>query len=289
MRYYRYLNFQRGIEALESGRLRLSSVSWFNDPFDGYGIVSGKLSDESCWRFVSRYRENLQSMYVRALGPNSSLIAASNEEYVDLVQTTLESPTQSYFLAEAMREWFISPRYRMLCLSRVEGYDESNDILMWSHYADSCRGMRIELEMKDDMYPGFRLRMMRYGDCRPMLDLSKTTTWDDNDLELTRFVDECLWNKSRVWSYENEARLVVDLQSCVCNVGSGYDANSQLHYAYVNLGDAVQHVDLGCSVDPSSLDDFESSRFPIKRLRNVSVSQMKLSLEEYRVQYAMRN
>lgn len=265
--------------------MRLSSVSWFNDPFDGYGIVTGKLSDESCWHFIKQYRESLQKLFVDEFGPRKSLIEASNEEYVDLVLNLLENPKQSYFLAEAMREWFIASRYQMLCLSCKEGYDPSNDILLWSHYADSCRGMRFELELEEEQFPGLRLKAMRYKNRRPMLNLSKMTTWDDNDLELNRFIEDCLWKKSPVWEYENEARLVIDLQKCVCNVGQGYDEKGKYNYAYVELPDFIRHVDFGCSVEKKDVDDLKRLKLGPRCLNVISFSKMNLSLEEYRIDY----
>ena len=114
MRYYRYMNYERGIEVLKTGRFRLSPISYFNDPFDGYGVAIGSMTDEACWHFVKRFRKELQRMFVGEFGQLESLIASKNEEYVDLVQQILEKPKQSYFTVEAIREWVCSSRYQLI-------------------------------------------------------------------------------------------------------------------------------------------------------------------------------
>jgi hypothetical protein len=209
------MNFQRGVEVLNTGHFRLSSIGFFNDPFDGYGVTVGGMSDEACWHFVKRFRGELQRLFVGSISSMNQdelrlLREASDEEYVYILQETFKNPHQSYFTAEAIREWICGKQFQLMCLSSLENYLPSNDILMWSHYADSCKGIRFEIELLEvDMLPGFTLRKMKYSKKRPVLDLSKVNSWDNADAEFTNYVDNCICTKSDVWQYEAEERFIL--------------------------------------------------------------------------------
>lgn len=292
MRYYRYMNFERGIEVLRTGRFRLSPISYFNDPFDGYGVSVGSMSDEACWYFVKRFRKSLQRMFVGTFKHNDSeaqqiLINASDEEYVDIVQETLKNPKQSYFIVEAVREWICSPRYQLMCLSSAKDNESSNDILMWSHYADACKGIRFEIEItKADILPGFSFREMVYSDNRPVLDLSKVRTWDENDVEFKRYVEECICMKSEAWHYEEEVRFVADVAKCQYNIGKGYDVHGKYDYAYVTFpSDVIRKVCFGFAVNRKDVKDLCRRLKQDKKFHKVEFSQMNLDLNSYNINY----
>ena len=287
MRYYRYMNYERGIEVLQTGRFRLSPISYFNDPFDGYGVAIGSMTDESCWHFVKRFRKSLQRMFVEEFGQIESLIAATDEEYVDLVQKILEKPKQSYFTIEAIREWVCSSQYQLMCLSSVENYVTSNDILMWSHYADSCKGIRFEIEISGaDLLPGFSFRKMKYSKNRPVLNLSSVRTWDEDDHEFNRYVEDCICMKSEVWSYESEVRFVADMAKCTNNIGRGHDSGGAYDYAYVTFpSDVIKKVFFGFAANRKEVKEMCKRLKHDVRFRDVEFLQMDLDLRDYSIKY----
>lgn len=287
MKYYRYMSFKRGMEVLRTGHFRLSPISCFNDPFDGYGVTTRSMTDEACWYFVKRFRKNLQRMFVSELGQIESLINASDEEYVDIVQETLKNPRQAYFVAEAVREWLCSPQYQLMCLSSVDDYDGRNDILMWSHYADSSKGMRFEIEITDeDILPGFSFRKMKYSDSRPLLDLSKVRTWDYNDAEFNRYLDDCMCMKSKAWQYESEVRFIADMEKCKYNIRKGYDDVERYNYAYVIFpSNVIRKVVFGVSANRVEVEKVCKKLRRDKTFGEVEFLQMELNLKNYDIEY----
>lgn len=285
MKYYRYMNFNRGVELLEKRRLRLSSVSWFNDPFDCYGITEGLMSDESCWYFVNRDLSRWRSFLVDQIGSVDSILSASASEIVDLIQTRMEScrGKESYLPAEVAKEWLIDQQYRLMCLSGAETYDDGRDILMWSHYADSCRGARVELEINNDDLPtGCRISPIDYCDVRPVLSLAKTTTWDSDDREYIRYVEECLWSKCSAWRYENEFRLVVDLSKISSNIGKDKDEEKGYVYHYWDIPPhCLKSIAFGFA---SNCDQVERLAYKYRH-EKLPIERMTLSPCEYRVFY----
>ena len=292
MRYYRYMSFERGIEVLNTGCFRLSPIGYFNDPFDGYGVAVGSMSDEACWYFVKRFRKELQRMFVEAVGVEASLdsktlIEATDEEYVDLVQETLKKPWQSYFTMEAVREWMCVPRFQMMCLSSVDNHFATNDILMWAHYADSCKGVRFEIEITEsDILPGFSFRKVKYCNARPRLNLSKVRTWDEDDVEFRRYIEDCICMKSEVWHYENEVRFVADIEKCKYNIGSNHDNQGNYDYAYVVFpSDVIKTVCFGSAIDRQEVRDLCRGFKQDGKHEGVDFLHMGLDLKGYNIEY----
>jgi len=292
VRYYRYMSFERGIEVLNTGRFRLSPIGYFNDPFDGYGVAIGSMSDESCWYFVKRFRKELQRMFIEAVEVETTLspkalIGATDEQYVDLVQETLKKPWQSYFTIEAIRDWICAPRFQLMCLSSVDNYMASKDILMWSHYADSCKGIRFEIEITEaDILPGFSFREMRYCKDRPLLDLSKVRTWDEDDAEFKRYVKDCICMKAEVWRYEQEVRFVADIEKCKYNIGSGHDNKGNYDYAHVTFpSDVIRKVYFGFAANRREVKDLCRRFKQDGKFKGVDFLQMDLDLKDYNIEY----
>jgi hypothetical protein len=284
------MNFTRGIEVLKTGRFRLSSIGFFNDPFDGYGVTVGEMSDEACWHFVKRFRNELERLFIdpsMSQKKSALLKEASDEQYVYILQETFKNPLQSYFTAEAIREWICGKQFQLMCLSSVENYYPSNDILMWSHYADSCKGIRFEIDLSEiDMLPGFTLRKMKYGKKRPVLNLSKVNTWDNADAEFTNYVDNCICTKSDAWQYEAEERFIVDLKKCKYNIHKGYDNQDKFEYVYLTFpSNVLRKVFFGCAADRSEVMNLYRDLKQKPELKNVSFLQMELDLKDYRIKY----
>ena len=292
MRCYKYMNFERGVEVLNTGSFRLSSISYFNDPFDGYGVSIGSMTDEACWYFVKRFRNELQRLFIEACSdansqPSKTLIEASNEEYVYILQETFKNPKQSYFTTEAIREWVCGQQFQLMCMSSVENYNPSYDILMWSHYADACKGIRLEIEISnEDLLPGFSLRKMRYSPKRPSLDLSKVRTWDNADSAYMQYLDNCICTKSDVWQYESEVRFVAEIENCKANIAKQHDSRGNFDYACVTFpSNVIKKVFFGCSADRNAVMDLCKDLKCKNKFSNVSFFQMELDLKDYNVMY----
>ena len=285
------MSLARGIEVLNTGYFRLSPIGYFNDPFDGYGVTTGKMTDEACWYFVKRFRTELQRLFIEAIDGNDGevhvLTDATDEEYVDIVQEMLNNPRQSYFTVEAIRDWICAPRYQLMCLSSVGDYVRSNDILMWSHYADSCKGIRFEIEISEsDLLPGFSFRKMKYGRNRPVLDLSMVRTWDEDDREFNRYVEDCICMKSEVWSYESEVRFVADIAKCTNNIGRCHDRVGDYDYVHVKFpSNVIRKVYFGFAANRKTVQEICKQLKRGERFRGVQFLQMDLDLKDYNIKY----
>lgn len=285
------MNFNRGVEVLRTGYFRLSPIGCFNDPFDGYGVAIGRMSDEACWHFIKRFRKELQRLFIEETDVDESeaqvLINATDEEYVDIVQEMLTNSRQSYFTVEAIRDWICAPRYQLMCLSSVDEYVKSNEVLMWSHYADSCKGVRFEIEISEsDMLPGFSLRTMKYSRERPVLNLANVKTWDDGDVEFKKYVDECMCVKSEAWGYESEVRFVADMKKSMYNISKGHDVAGDYDYARVKIPSGViRTVCFGFAANRKAVKEVCNELRYNNCTNGVMFLQMDLDLRGYGIKY----
>ena len=87
----------------------------------------------------------------------------------------------------------IQQQYRVYCLST-----HPDSILMWAHYAASCRGVCLEFSVENELLCG--ALPVAYLDSYPRFDVAAT----DADENL-----QPLLTKSAVWSYEDEFRVIV--------------------------------------------------------------------------------
>ncbi|MDV7141946.1 DUF2971 domain-containing protein [Tropicimonas sp. TH_r6] len=148
MRVFKFCNLEFGRDNLKRHRLKISTLSDLNDPFEFRGFkVKGKAS-RLTW---DRTRSSLLS--------NKGIICFS-------------------------RDW--------------------SDPVLWSHYADSHRGLALGFDIPDDLLVGvdYRKKRKNYGD---ISSLSKN--------EKEALILSSLATKYKRWEYENEVRVFVSIET----------------------------------------------------------------------------
>ena len=100
--------------------------------------------------------------------------------------------------------------------------------LLWSHYADSHRGIALGFDI-----PDYLLYSIDYISKRimPPLDV------DENLCSMHKLVEQLLGAKHKNWEYEREVRLVRPLKNCISNNG--------LFFAPLNHTTVLKKVILG--------------------------------------------
>lgn len=92
---------------------------------------------------------------------------------------------------------FVQKRIRALGVFSMS--EVNDDILMWSHYADSHRGICVEFETRNLGMPVYPIK---YSGSRPVFDV-----FDPDHDSVGR---RCVLTKSSHWEYEKEWRIVVN-------------------------------------------------------------------------------
>ncbi len=167
----------------------------------------------------------------------------------------------------------VARRLGVLCLSK-----NSNQPLMWAHYADSHAGLLIEL---DDSHPclnkrrtdvdefGF-LRPVQYASVRPKLDMLEVAE--------DRGFDVFALTKSDHWAYEEEMRLVWPLE--LCDVAP--DGKTRLFDVPAS---AVRSVTTGCKASRETEANLLEMASTVTDLSHIKVQRARLHDMKFELVY----
>jgi hypothetical protein len=189
--------------ALLRGEFKFSIPASFNDPFDCFPRVCHDYTEGE-----------LLAHFARTHGSDPGLLA--------LVKREWNSPEARKETEEAFRQKLGRHFTHEVGLFSLAGV--SDDILMWSHYADSHRG--VSLRFSRAGCPAFfnGLRRVTYSVERPALNPIR-----DDEMQV---FEKALLIKSRHWEYEQEWRYLSPCRG-QSNAGPG------IHKLPMALVDAV--------------------------------------------------
>lgn len=184
------------IEDICSGQITATSIGEFNDLFDGafhrYGTEKERMvAAEKEW-------DKLESLRKAA---NASDLGIEHDYYVGLFKEHYKTDSRLKFRMLDYLGTYVS------CFS-----SENDSVLMWSHYAKSNTGICVEYNFKDLPQNNLLAKSIfpvRYTDSPVVL----SDLLDDENQEICSYPLEtavlcAALNKSNVWSYEKEWRLV---------------------------------------------------------------------------------
>lgn len=87
----------------------------------------------------------------------------------------------------------------VFCLS-----EKNDNVLMWSHYADSHFGLVIEIDSNNEFFKN--LKAINYSNKRPAINIHKVYKKDYSDSERIQYTKDIFFTKSEEWIYESEYR-----------------------------------------------------------------------------------
>ena len=181
---YKYMSYERFVESILPGGafIKVSRPCEFNDPFDCFGILKGDFNEN-----VAREYYNL-------------FCAGIDNSCLDIV-------SKVNFQARLLYRKFFDEWFRILSLTDASSVTSSGEALMWSHYGDNAKGVRLTLDFIT------KPKVIRYSDNPPVLDCNNVAAMNPlKDNALRVFLDECLTTKSTYWEYERECRLIISVQ-----------------------------------------------------------------------------
>ncbi len=117
--------------------------------------------------------------------------------------TELNDPFEAVYIDKtAGGLQYLVDTFRVCCFSKI-----NDNLLMWSHYADSHRGLCVEYELDTETYKS-RVMHVRYQTAMPALEtirLHPNGTLSVNIDEEARI----FLTKSEDWAYEQECRIII--------------------------------------------------------------------------------
>ena len=196
---YKYMPYKRFKESILPGGafIKVSRPSEFNDPFDCVGVVEGELSNnvakEYCSMFCSEIAMEPYAVFARA-----------------------------HFTASMQYRHFFDEWFRILSLSDASCILPQGEALMWAHYADNAKGVRLTIDFSKYSK---RVEPITYADKVPVLNCNNVSAMNPmKDTVLRQFLDSCLTTKYRCWQYECEHRVIFPVDTTISNTLSLHDA-----------------------------------------------------------------
>jgi hypothetical protein len=142
------------------------------------------------------------------------------------------------------REELMDRQLRVVCFS-ADDARPLDEILMWSHYADCHRGVRIGFEFPDGITSPFKIIQVTYQDTRVAIDLSLGSEMP----RVSEALEQSIKTKSSSWAYEREHRLVTIPRFCV----QEHVAGNVLEFIQIKP-EWVRRIDFGARSPQSKID-----------------------------------
>jgi len=279
MRCCRYMKFDYAEESLRTGLYKVSHPSEFNDPFECRGKYINY--EEPLRKYVHDNYERLKFEKIREWNISSPEIQAGLTEaaiFLDYSETVSESIDASWIGA-------FDDRMFVMCFVKERGLKPTSDVLFWSHYADSGKGVKIAFDMPEESGDSpYYVREVNYTDKIPTFDCSQMKDFFRGD-EVTDYIDLLSYTKGKAWEYENEVRMFVSRE---------YAENGEHNYLHkkvsssgkeivmVRLGHlCVRRVDFGPRVDRERASRLISDLKKLKEASHIVFHEAVLKPGEY--------
>lgn len=272
MRLHRYFPAHADT-TLEEGRLRLSKVSAFNDPFEfvtpfhgtptpdqAYHDLQESMTYDEAIAFAQEHRKELSSAFTdEQISENPHQILA--EHFTRTGGTPRCPHEESHKTADSY--------FRILCFSKTDVSPES-EILLWSHYAQKHSGVRLEFDFgsRND----HRFREICYSSHRPSINYQVSDNLDYADEAMGRGI----FTKSLGWSYEHEVRYL----AAIAEPDSKIDRSEEIHHIPFTP-DTVRSVDFGLRCEQTTIETISTivrSKYPGTKLRKCEMDRYKYRL-----------
>lgn len=263
MAIYKYVTEGAGLAYLRSWHLRLSSAASLNDPFELSPTLS-KAAEEA-----DRARSERLLAQFRASSTGIDLAASSRSE-----RDAKLPPRKGITKTEALREAY-GLTQGLVSLTRT-----ARHLLMWSHYAESHRGMLLEFDerhpcfsrsLRDSTFQG-RLIPVTYSDARPVIEDETAIAYQ-----------EVLSTKALEWAYEQEVRLFWPISRADGVAGNDRDGHPVHRYSVPT--DALRSVTFGCRVRSATLAEGVSICAAQPGAAHVLLRRALVDAAEFRLHY----
>lgn len=194
---YKYMGEMASLLYLKKNTVRFSQPSTYNDPFELAPQV----------RLKRNISKTIFQMSVKLNGGNGLI-----KDYEIPVEKIDDYPFE---MKSGWLKGFDS-KIGTTCFSYSSSEVPIN-ILMWAHYADSHRGISIQIKENSEIDDS--LTQITYVGKRPLID-------GEYFVENTEVFLSDLFFKSMHWSYEHELRMARNLEDCInLNKKDGYGNN----------------------------------------------------------------
>lgn len=274
MRLVKYMPPKYVPWTLSEGMLKASAVEEFNDPFEFYWTPKRPEAGDSLDAAHERVRQPYLISEVAKIMGLSFADAAEHLKGVEFQYAKNLSDSFDDRVRQTLGDIpLILQDVRFICFVK-DDISVENDLLMWAHYTDSHKGVRLHMDIEEPNQA--HLQPITYRSRRIEIDANKLGNLDP---ETKQGLEYAIFSKSKCWEYEREVRLLLHLAHCEKVVPT----EDQQFYAWSFDPDQLVRVDYGIRIPDEIKSDIESAiedKYP-----HVERHQADRALEEFSIRY----
>lgn len=183
---YKYISFEKGKELLNSKKILFKCPTIFNDPYDCYNEL---VKFEN---IPAPFRTNIYDKFHGFINEKERISFDINSQNIS------DFELKEFISNKALP--LVLSQYGITCFSK-----NYNNLLMWSHYAESHKGMCIGFDL-EKLYFGLRDLVTE----STILCVKYSRKFEPvNYFEEKYSVLNCMRVKSHHWKYEKEIRITI--------------------------------------------------------------------------------
>jgi hypothetical protein len=234
----RYFNSDRCLDIIKYQRLSATDPTTFNDPFEMYPGIVGKPDKDKTLRYLHNDLLPRLSSSIKAALPdfNGGLVPRDDDTVFKKIEQNMK-PGLKREVENGLER--AAQTIRIICFCDPTEIKDGDDILLWSHYGDKHKGVRIFFETDDIKILSKNLFQVVYSLERACIDITDPSTSIFN-----KNVEDAYRNtfktKNKSWEYEKEVRWIINLQECIQKDGCSYIPLSPK---------AIRRIDFGCKCE----------------------------------------
>lgn len=270
----KYLDEYGAIKTLEDCSLKFTSPADFNDPFDSYPAVhEGWTEDDfkEFW-FNSVWTDHTIDYLIEEGKIKSRDEFLKYSHNLDFIKThipdfdPIDEPIKLY-------KKIIDKEIRICCFSMAK-CSLQNQLLMWSHYSDSHKGVRFHFDYGFLLigHPLWQAIKVDYSDERVKFD-SKTYK---NEETVYNSIHETIRRKLKEWEYEQEYRVIRRQNECKTKKDPNKKSIQTLDFD----PSALRQIDFGINCLPETENDI-IKLLNCPKLKHVKVNKCELNSKEF--------
>ncbi|EJS4021986.1 DUF2971 domain-containing protein [Vibrio parahaemolyticus] len=274
MKLYKYLHPNR-IDVLKNRAIRFSPPNAFNDPFEFKPVIGGLASDA----YIDAYMaENFDSIVESELSnlPKHIRSQIPKSKFQELVKLYIKNNSEVFNAVMHKAKEHVSAALTEKSnelIGVLSLTEKADNLLMWSHYAESHSGYCIGFKSnhsffnrkrseKDEFYHLRKVQYLPYRPSKLMVDMNGT------DMFLL---------KSNIWEYEQEWRMCAVLPEADMIINTIDPAVHLFNFP----ADLIEEVIIGVNAKASLIEAILRTIGENAELSHVKVKQASVSETEY--------
>ena len=302
---FKYFTEDR-IDLLQNGLIKFSPPHEFNDPFEAYPSFKSMAPHETIDELVENFDsepgyhekiledclkkdlrfqllpESIQNyMAVLAKKKLEKIRPEMSKQIKEFASSAMKFQGDSGALMIKTMLSSINKSFAILCFT-----EKKDNLLMWSHYANSHKGFVLEFLPKHPFFNhknghsiAGHLRKVRYTLKRPEFIL-----FDDElpkEQVTQNWIDNLIWVKSEHWAYEEEWRILSTQNRSEKTITTG---ESNIHLFSLPF-DAIKNIYFGCKMKDERKNEFITLIESEDSLRHIKIFKAIPDEKEYKLRF----